>query len=71
MASLHMILSQLDKVEEMFKLSIQVAENSKEKLSKSLDQTQTVFMWQNNLLKFYMENDIEKAVDFAKELIDE
>ena len=66
-----MILSQLDKVEEMFKLSIQVAENSKEKLSKSLDQTQTVFMWQNNLLKFYMENDIEKAVDFAKELIDE
>jgi len=55
----------------MFKRSIQVAENSKEKLSKSLDQTQTVFMWQNNLLKFYMENDIDKAIDFAKDLIDE
>ena len=55
----------------MFKRSIQVAENSNEKLSKSLDQTQTVFMWQNNLLKFYMENDIEKAIDFAKDLIDE
>jgi hypothetical protein len=28
-------------------------------------------MWQNNLLKFYMENDIVKAIDFAKDLIDE
>ena len=28
-------------------------------------------MWQNNLLKFYMENDIKKAIDYSKELIDE
>ncbi len=28
-------------------------------------------MWQNNLLKFYMENDIEKAIEFAKDLIDD
>ena len=28
-------------------------------------------MWQNNLLKFYMENDITKAIDFAKDLVDE
>jgi len=37
MASLHMILSQLDQVEEMFKKSISVAENSKERLNKSMD----------------------------------
>ena len=28
-------------------------------------------MWQNNLLKFYMENDIKKAIDYSKELIEE
>jgi len=28
-------------------------------------------MWQNNLLKFYMENDIVKAIEYAKELKEE
>lgn len=28
-------------------------------------------MWQNNLLKFYMEHDVLKAIDYSKELIDE
>lgn len=28
-------------------------------------------MWQNNLLKFYMENDVERAIEYSKELIDE
>jgi hypothetical protein len=28
-------------------------------------------MWQNNLLKFYMEHNIIKAIDYSKELIDE
>ena len=28
-------------------------------------------MWQNNLLKFYMDNNITKAIDFAKELMEE
>jgi hypothetical protein len=66
-----MILQDLDKVEETFKKSIEVAEKSKSLLFKDLDQTQTVFMWQNNLLKFYMENDVERAIDYSKELIDE
>ena len=26
-------------------------------------------MWQNNLLKFYMEHDIAKAKDYSRELI--
>lgn len=28
-------------------------------------------MWQNNLLKFYIENDIEKAISYGTELIEE
>ena len=28
-------------------------------------------MWQNNLLKFYLEHDVAKAIEFSKELIDE
>jgi len=28
-------------------------------------------MWQNNLLKFYMEHDVRKAIAFAGELIEE
>lgn len=37
MASLYLIMNQLDQVEEMFKISISVAENSKERLNKSMD----------------------------------
>ena len=28
-------------------------------------------MWQNNLLKFYMEHDINKAITYSGELVDE
>jgi hypothetical protein len=28
-------------------------------------------MWQNNLLKYYLENDLEKAVEYGEELIEE
>lgn len=28
-------------------------------------------MWQNNLLKYYLENDLERAVEFGEELIEE
>jgi len=66
-----MILQDLHKVEETFQKSIEVAEKTKSLLFKDLDQSQTVFMWQNNLLKFYMENDVERAIDYSKELIEE
>ncbi len=66
-----MIMQDLSGVEEVFKKSIEVAEKTTERLHKDMDQTQSVFMWQNNLLKFYIENDIHKAIDYAKELIDE
>ena len=28
-------------------------------------------MWQNNLLKFYLENDIDKAISYGSELTEE
>ena len=56
-------------VEATFKKCIDVAESSKVSLDPKLDQTQNVFMWQNNLLKFYLEHDIAKAKDYSRELI--
>lgn len=32
---------------------------------------QNIFLWQNNLLKFYLENNIEKAIEYGQELQDE
>ena len=69
-------------VEKTFKECIKIAENSPQNLiqmvdaksSKPLDadsRADQVFIWQNNLLKFYLENDIEKATDFGTELIDD
>lgn len=58
-------------MEEIFKKSIEVAEKTTERLHKDMDQTQAVFMWQNNLLKFYMENDIKQAIEYSKELMEE
>ena len=53
-----MLLSDLDSVEKLFKMSVECAEKTKFTHNKALSQTQSVFMWQNNLLKFYMEHDI-------------
>lgn len=40
-------------------------------LNPHMDQTANVFMWQNNLLKFYMEHDIDKAIAFGGELTED
>lgn len=44
-ASLHMIMQNLEGVEESFKKSIEVAEKTTEPLHKDMDQTSAVFMW--------------------------
>lgn len=61
----------IEGMEDTFKKCVEVAENSKTRLVSDLDQTQNVFMWQNNLLKFYMEYNIPKACDYSDELLDE
>ena len=71
MASLHMMQQNFDLVEQRFKQCIEVAEKGKKSLNKAKDQTQNTFIWQNNLMKFYLVNDVTKAIDFALELIDE
>ena len=30
-----------------------------------------ILLWQNNLLKFYLDSDVNKAIDYGKDLIDE
>ena len=71
MASLHMLLHDLGGVEEKFKRSVEVAESTPVSLNPGMDQTASVFMWQNNLLKFYLEHDVNKAIEYAKDLLDE
>ena len=58
-------------MEDTFKKCVAVAENAKVPLNPTIDQTSNVFMWQNNLLKFYMENDIDKAIIYGRELREE
>ena len=51
--------------------SVEVAEKASTPLVKGLDKNQEIFMWQNNLLKFYLEHNVEKAIDYSKELLDD
>jgi hypothetical protein len=64
-----MILQDLDGVEQTFCKQIEIAEKTRDRLKSQ--QSESIFVWQNNLLKFYMEHDINKAIDFSKELIEE
>ena len=70
-ASLQILLYDLEGVEESFKKCIEVAEKTRTPQNPKLDQTQNVFMWQNNLLKFYLEHDVDKAIEYSKELMED
>ena len=70
-ASLQIIQRDILAVEETFKKCIDVAENAQISLNPKIDQTSNVFMWQNNLLKFYMEHDIDKAIGYGFDLTEE
>ena len=70
-ASLQVMDRDILAVEETFKKCIEISENAAVPLNSKLDQAQNIFMWQNNLLKFYIENDIEKAISYGRELIEE
>ena len=58
-------MQNLEGVENTFKKTVEIAE--KQPPIKG-DKITSVFMWQNNLLKFYMQNDIKKAIDYSLEL---
>lgn len=66
-----MMTRDLMATEDTFKKCIDVAENASVPLNPTMDQAANVFMWQNNLLKFYLENDIDKAISYGKELKEE
>jgi tetratricopeptide (TPR) repeat protein len=71
MASIHMMLRDLESVENTFQKCIEVAEKATSQMSRQHNQTQSIFIWQNNLLKFYIQHDIKRAIDYSHELIDE
>ena len=68
-SSLQILMFDLEGVEKSFKNCIEVAEKTRTPLNPKLDQTQNIFMWQNNLLKFYLEHDVEKAIEYSTELM--
>ena len=61
-------MKDLEAVEETFHKCIDVAENSP--LRKGGDKTriQNIFTWQNNVLKFYLDNNIDKNFSERDEL---
>lgn len=70
-ASLQLMNRDILAVEDTFKKCVDVAENAKVPLNPTIDQTSNVFMWQNNLLKFYMEHDVDKAITYGAELTED
>jgi hypothetical protein len=40
-------------------------------MNKDNDQTNNTFIWQNNLIKFYLTHDLDKAIDYSTEILDE
>jgi hypothetical protein len=32
---------------------------------------QNTFIWQNNLIKFYLAHDVDKAIDYATDILDD
>lgn len=50
---------------------MEVAEKGKKSFNKEFDQTHNTFIWQNNLLKFYLTHNIDKAIDYSHEILDE
>ena len=74
MASIHQITRDLDSMEAVFVKCIENSENSpliKGLKSDNHSRVSSIFTWQNNLLKFYLENNIDKAIDYGGELIEE
>jgi len=72
MASIHQILGDGPSVEQTFIKCVQTAESMhpQHKGTKPEDLSK-VFMWQNNLLKFYLDYNVDQACDYGSELLSE
>lgn len=76
-AGIQQILGDRDAVEETFQKCIETSKNSPfnkvlaKKGTKEAEQQMlsNVFMWQNNLLKFFLEFDVERAIDYGQDVI--
>lgn len=72
MASIHQILGDGDSVEKTFIKCVETAEkmHPQHKGTKA-DDLSKVFLWQNNLLKFYLEYNVDQACDYGNDLLSE
>jgi hypothetical protein len=70
MASIQQIIGNGQEVENTFRRCVETAEKIYQihKGAKPEDITK-LFMWQNNLLKFYMEYNVDQACDYGNDLL--
>ena len=71
-ASIQQIIGDGPQVEETFKRCVETAEKiyQPHKGTKPEDVAK-LFMWQNNLLKFYLEYNVDQACDYGNDLLSE
>jgi tetratricopeptide (TPR) repeat protein len=72
MASIQQMLGDINEVEGTFRRCVETAEKiyQPHKGTKGEDMSK-IFMWQNNLLKFYLEYNVDQACDYGNELVQE
>jgi tetratricopeptide (TPR) repeat protein len=71
LASIHMLQLDFNSVEKRFQQCIEVAEKGKKSMNKKNDQTHNTFIWQNNLIKFYLAHNVDKAIEFSSDILEE
>jgi hypothetical protein len=72
MASIHQLLRDGRQVEATWQKCVDTAEKMTplHKGSK-IEDVAKVFMWQNNLLKFYLDYNVDQACDYGRDLLGE
>ena len=66
MASIQQILGNINEVESQFK---ECVEMGKKLYPRNKEDATKRFMWENNLMKFYLEYDVDKACDYGHDLL--
>jgi len=69
MASIYMIQSKHKQVEKSFVQCVDIAVKGKYK--NEAEKLKAIFLWQINLVRFYFQNDLEKAIDLLETIIEE
>jgi hypothetical protein len=71
MASIHTMMGDLDGTEKALAECVNVVETAKTSFNPKLDKNAMVWLWQDNLLRFYIHNKIDRAIDYATEIYED